>query len=59
MADVAQTRRLRSGADTGVLSTKGKLDELMARTYALDDTEKALQDLKLDDAGRGVLLMDS
>jgi Zn-dependent alcohol dehydrogenase len=40
------------------LEGKLKLDELMTRTYSLDDTEQALQDLKLDDAGRGVLIMD-
>ena len=37
----AQTRRLRSGEDTAVLSTKGKLDELMAN---FDTFEAVMKD---------------
>lgn len=40
------------------LAGKLKLDELMTRRYSLADTEQALQDLKKDDAGRGVLVME-
>ena len=41
MSGPSQTRRLRSGADTAVLSTKGKLDELMAN---FDTFEAVMKD---------------